>query len=183
MEVTKMSAVERGEPLTRRERLAAIAEEYTERIHEPRTAAQLAGRESVSCLAAITSEGSIESGRASNGNLIVADTPGELAERLRQEAGEGWLAHGRAWDLDLPWHSWGTLSVSVAIGIGEESTRAVGVVVVEGRADGIYLFDDLLDAKAFQEVVRRTGGEAALSEEPLHDHRAAGRLIDAERGR
>jgi len=116
------------EPQTRRERLAAIAAEYTEEIHEP----------------------------------------------------EGWLAHGRAWDLDAPWHSWGTLPISFAVRVGEDCTRPVQVVQVEGREDGIYLFDDLVDAEAFQEVVRRWGGEADLSEEPVHDNHAADRLIDAE---
>jgi hypothetical protein len=169
------------EPGTRRERLAAIAEEYTEEIHEPRTQAQLDGAEPVSRLAAVTSEGSVESSRASNGNLIVADTPAQLAERLRGEAGEGWLAHGRAWDLDAPWHSWGTLPISFVVRVGEECTRPVQVVQLEGRGDGIYLFDELLDAEAFQEAVRHRGGEAAISEEPVHDSHAADRLIDAER--
>jgi hypothetical protein len=91
-----------SEPKTRPERLAAIAAEYTEEIHEPRTMAQLDGTEPVTRLAAVTSEGSMESSLAHNGNLIVADTPAELAEGLRQEAGEGWLAHGRAWDLTCP---------------------------------------------------------------------------------
>jgi hypothetical protein len=170
-----------NEPTTRRERLAGIAAEYTEEIHEPRTKAQLDGAEQVSRLAAVTSEGSIESSRASNGNLIVAETPSELSERLRQEAGEGWLAHGRAWDLDAPWDSWGSLPVSFAVRVGEDCTRPVQVVSVEGREDGIYLFDDLLDAEAFQEAVRHRGGEAELSEEPVHDAHAADRLVDAER--
>jgi hypothetical protein len=169
------------EPGTRGERLAAIAEEYTEEIHEPHTKAQLDGAERVSRFAAVTSEGSVESSYASNGNLIVADTLSELAERLRQEAGEGWLVHGRAWDLDVPWHSWGTLPVSFAVRVGEESTRPVQVVAIKGREDGVCLFDDLLDAEAFQEAVRHRGGEAAISEEPIHDAHSADRLIDAER--
>jgi hypothetical protein len=170
-----------SEPKTRRERLAAIATEYTEEIHEPRTKAQLDGAEPVSPLAAVTSDGSIESNRASNGNLIVADTPSELAERLRGEAGEGWLAHGRAWDLDAPWHLWGNLPVSFAVRVGEEWTRPIHVVSVEGREDGLYLFDDLLDAETFVKAVRQWGGEAAISEEPVNDNRAGDRLIDAER--
>jgi hypothetical protein len=172
-----------SEPQTRRERLAAIAAEYTEEIHEPRTRAQLDGTEQVSRLAAVTSEGSMESSHADNGNLIVADTPAELAECLRQEAGEGWLAHGRAWDFDAPFHLWGNLEVSYSVRVGEECTRPVQMVSVEGREDGVYPFDDLVDAEAFQEVVRRWGGEADLTEKPIHDNHAADRLIDAERDR
>jgi hypothetical protein len=67
--------------------------------------------------------------------------------------------------------------------VGEECTRPVQVVRVEGREDGVYLFDDLVDAEAFQEAVRRWGGEAEISEEPVHDNHAADRLIDAERER
>jgi hypothetical protein len=169
-----------NEPQTRRERLAAIAAEYTEEIHETRTKAQLDGPEPVSRFAAVTSEGGVESSHASNGNLIVADTPAALAECLRQEAGEGWLAHGRAWDLDAPWHLWGTLPVAYRVQVGDEITRPVQMVSVEGREDGIYLFDDLIDAEAFQEVVRRRGAEADLTEKPIHDNHAADRLIDAE---
>jgi hypothetical protein len=172
-----------SEPQTRRERLGAIAAEYTEEIHESRTRAQLGATEPVSRFAAVTSEGSMESSHATNGNLIVADTPAELAECLRQEAGEGWLAHGRAWDLDAPWEVWGNLPISYGAQVGEEITRPVQVVSVESREDGIYLFDDPVDAEAFQKAVRRHGGEAELSEEPVHDNRAADRLIDAERGR
>jgi hypothetical protein len=170
-----------NEPKTRRDRLAAIAAEYTEEIHDPHTKAQLDGAEPVSRLAAVTSEGSIESSYASNGNLIVADSEAELAEGLRQEAGEGWLAHGRAWDLDAPWHSWGNLPLSFAVRVGEQCTRPIEVVSVEGREDGIYLFDDLLDAEAFREAVRHHGGGAQVSGKPVHDNRSADRLIDAER--
>jgi hypothetical protein len=172
-----------SEPQTRRERLAAIAAEYTEEIHEPRTKAQLEAAEPVSRFAAVTSEGGVESSHADNGNLIVADTPAELAECLRQEAGEGWLAHGRAWDLDVPWDVWGNLPISYRVQVGEEITRPVQVVSVDGREDGIYLFDDLVDAEAFQKAVRRWGGAANLNEEPVHDNRAADLLIDAERRR
>jgi hypothetical protein len=172
-----------SEPQTRRERLAAIAAEYTEEIHETRTKAQLDGTEQVTRFAAVTSEGGVESSHATNGNLIVAGTPAELAECLRQEAGEGWLAHGRAWDLDAPWHLWGNLPVAYRVEVGEEITRPVQVVSVEGREDGIYLFDDLVDAEAFQEAIRRWGGDAELSEESVHDNHAADRLIDAERPR
>jgi hypothetical protein len=54
-----------NEPQTRRERLAAIAAEYTEEIHEPRTKAQLDGTQPVFRFATVTSEGSPESSYAS----------------------------------------------------------------------------------------------------------------------
>jgi hypothetical protein len=175
-----MSRAKDNEPKTRRGRLAAIASEYTEEIHDSGTAAELAGARPVSRYAAVTSEGSPESGYASNGNLIVAERPAELAEQLRQECGEGWLAHGRVWDLDAPWNLWGNLEVAYSVRIGEDEVRSVHLVTVEGREDGTYLFDDLVDAEAFQEMVRHRGGEARLTEEPIHDHRGADGLIDAE---
>jgi hypothetical protein len=174
-----MTDATKNEPRTRRERLRAIAAEYTEVVHEPTARAQLQS-ERVSRYAAVTSEGSPESSHSSNGNLIVAETAGELAEALRQECGEGWLAHGRAWDLDAPWHTWGNLEVSYSVRVGEDATPPVHAVTVAGREDGIFLFEDLLDAETFAEVARRHGAEARYSEEPLHDHRAADRLIDAE---
>jgi hypothetical protein len=105
------------EPQTRRERLAAIAAEYSEENHEPRTQAQLNGAEPVSRLAAIVSEGSIESSRASHGRLIVADTPGELAERLRQEAAEG--AAG-------PWPRLGSRPALAPLGQPADPLRGAG---------------------------------------------------------
>lgn len=178
-----MSGSGAAEPLTRRERLRAIAEEYTEQIHEERTRGQLDGKEPVSRYAALTTEGSPESSHAANGNLIVADTPDRLAEQLRQECGEGWLAHGRVWDLDAPFHSWGNLEAAYSVSVGEGYRPPLHLVEVAGREDGTYLFDDLLDAEAFAEAVRRHGGEARLTTNPLHDHRGADRLIDAERER
>ena len=169
-----------SEPKTRRERLAAIAAEYTEEIHDGRTKTQLIGTRPIARFAAVTSEGSPESSYASNGNLIVADTTTALAEQLRQECGEGWLAHGRVWDLDAPWHLWGNLEIAYSVRVGEDATRPVHLVSVTGREDGIYVFDDLLDAEAFQRMVCHRGGEGVLSEEPVHDHRAADQLIDAE---
>lgn len=53
----------------------------------------------------------------------------------------------------------------------------------EGREEGIYLFDDVVDAEAFQEAAGSRGGEAELCECPLHDIYAAYRLIVAERER
>jgi hypothetical protein len=170
-----------NEPKTRRERLAAIAEEYTEDIHDTRTRHQRAGVEPVSRFAAVTSEGSAESSYAANGNLIVADSTARLAEQLRQECGEGWLAHGRVWDLDAPFHSWGNLEISYSVRVGEDAARPVYLISVSGREDGIYAFEDLLDAEAFQKIARLRGGEATLSEELIRDHRAADQLIDAER--
>jgi len=172
-----------AEPLSRRGRLAAIAAEYSEEIHDSRAVAQLAGAEPVSRFAAVTSEGSPESSHAPSGNLLVADTPAGLAELLRQECGEGWLAHGRVWDLDAPFHLWGNLEVSYSVRVGEDAVRPVHLVAVEGREGGAFLFEDLLDAESFLQTVRRHGGEAELSEEPVHDHRGAERLIDAERER
>jgi hypothetical protein len=103
------------EPKTRRARLAAIAAEYTELVHDSTTAAQPAGADPVSHYAAVTSEGSPESSYASNGNLLVAESAAELAEFLRRECGEGWLAHGRVWDLDAPFHLWGNLEVAYSV--------------------------------------------------------------------
>ena len=171
------------EPQTRGERLAAIAEEYTEEIREPDTREQLDGHRPANRFAAVTSEGSPESSYASNGNLIVARSSNALAEKLRQECGEGRLTHGRAWDLDAPWHTWGNLEVSYSVRVGEDATPPIHLVTVEGRQDGTYLFEDLLDAETFAEVARRGGRAVRLSEKSLHDHRAADRLIDAETGR
>jgi hypothetical protein len=71
--------------------------------------------------AAVTSPGPSDSEESRAGNLIVADTADELAELLREECGEGWLAHGRAWDLDAPWHSWGNLSVVYSVRVLKET--------------------------------------------------------------
>ena len=93
----------------RRDRLDAIADRFTEMIHDARAAGQLAGREPVSRYAAVTLEGSAESIYAANGNLLVADTTEELAGLLAREVGEGWPSHDRAWDLDgggTPWATW-----------------------------------------------------------------------------
>jgi hypothetical protein len=168
------------EPRTRRERLATIAEEHTEKIAEPRTAAQLSGAEPVCRYAAVTSAGPRETAFAERTNLIVAETAGDLAELLRRECEEGYLAYWRVWDLDAPWDPWGNLEAACSVRVGEEVTRPVHVVEVEGRPDGPYLFDDLTDAEAFAAAVRRHGGEARLTTNPLHDHRGADGLIDEE---
>ncbi|HVX32138.1 MAG TPA: hypothetical protein VHA80_03275 [Solirubrobacterales bacterium] len=106
-----MSPVRAEGQARRRERLTAIADQFTEMIHETVTAAQLAGRDSVSRYAAVTSEGSPESTYAANGNLIVAETTDDLAVRLAREIAEGWPTHGRVWDLDGDWDPWGNLTV------------------------------------------------------------------------
>jgi hypothetical protein len=170
-----------SEPRTRHERLAAIAAEYTEEIHDPRAERQLSRLEPVSRYAAVTSEGSPDSSYASNGNLLIADSAGDLAVQLGGECGEGWLAHGRAWDLDAPWHSWGNLGVAYSVSVGDGYRSPVHCVSVEFREDGVYAFEDPADASAFLEVVRLHGGRAVLSELALQDHRGAERLIDAER--
>jgi hypothetical protein len=105
---------------TRRSRLTAIAEEYTEEIYDYRVARQLAGIEPTLRFAAVTTTGPSESGDSSNGNLIVASSIDELAELLREECGEGWLAHGRVWDLDAPWHLWGNLAAAYSVRVGEK---------------------------------------------------------------
>jgi hypothetical protein len=155
-----MTDAKDNEPQTRWERLAAIAAEYTEETHQPRAERQLAGVEPVWRYVAVSSEGSPESRYASNGNLIVAESTAELAELLRQECGEGWVAHGRLWDLDGSWHLWGILEIAYSVRVGEECTRPVQMVRVEGREDGIYLFDDRLDAETFARAVGRRGAEA-----------------------
>jgi hypothetical protein len=172
-----------AEPQTRHQCLAQIAAEYTEEIHDPRAERQLSRLEPVSRYAAVSSEGSAESSYAANGNLLVADSTGELAEQLRGECGEGWLAHGRVWDLDAPWHLWGNLGITYLVSVADDYLPPLHVVTVEGREEGTYLFDDLVDAEGFAGAVRRRGGEAVLTTNPLHDHRAAERLIDAERSR
>jgi hypothetical protein len=171
------------EPQTRRERLAAIADEYTEEIQASRTEEQLSGARPVFRYAAVTSGGSPETDFFTDANLIVAETLAELGELLRRECDDGWLAYWRVWDLDVPWDPWGNLEVSYSVRVGEDGTRPVQVVRVKGREDGVYLFDDLLDAESFLKAVRHHGGEADLSEKPVHDNDAADRLTDAERGR
>jgi hypothetical protein len=105
----------------RRERLAAIADQHTEMIHDKRTRDQLAGLESVSRFAAVISEGSAESTYAANGNLLVADTTEELTGLLAREVGEGWPTHGRAWDLDREWDPWGNLGVEHRVELSHDS--------------------------------------------------------------
>lgn len=96
----------------RLERLRLIAAERTEMIYHPRTRAQLRGQEPVARWAAVTSEGTAESSRAINGNLLVADTREELAIDLAREVSEGWPTHGLVWDLDGEWDPYGNVAVA-----------------------------------------------------------------------
>jgi hypothetical protein len=110
----------RGRELrTRRSRLAAIAAVYTDEIFDQRTARQLSGAEPTLRFAAVTSPGPSDSEDARSGNLLVANDAVALAELLREECGEGWIAHGRVWDLDAPWHPWGNLPVIYSVRIME----------------------------------------------------------------
>jgi hypothetical protein len=60
------------------------------------------------------------------------------------------------------------------------STLAIFGVLVPGREEGLYLFDDHHDAEDFANAVRDQGAVAELSEELLHDHHGADELIQAE---
>ncbi len=127
-EIRRSKRIALPEPRTRRARLAAIAKRYTEEIYDGRTERQLAGLEPAFRFAAVTSTGPTDSKDASDGNLIVAEGTHELAELLREECGEGWLAHGRAWDLDAPWHSWGNLEVSYSVNVSQATKDDPGPV-------------------------------------------------------
>ncbi|MGD9734956.1 MAG: hypothetical protein AB7V58_05010 [Solirubrobacterales bacterium] len=125
----------------RRERLAAVADQHTEMIHDERTRAQLAGREPVSRWAAVTSEGTAESSLAANGNLLVADSVGDLAVLLAKEVAEGWLTHGRVWDLDGDWDPWGNLSVVHRVEPAGGEVRPLGAIVDDIAAEALILGD------------------------------------------
>ena len=68
--------------------------------------------------AAVTSEGASDSSHRANGNLVVAEAGEDLAEILAGEASEGWLAHGRVWDLDRSWHPEGNLPLAYHAEVG-----------------------------------------------------------------
>jgi hypothetical protein len=170
-------------PQTRRERLADVAAENAEELHDQRAARQLRGLEPASRYAAVTSEGPLESSRAAEGHLIVADSAGAVGELLHHECGRGRVAHGRVWDLDACFDPSGNLNVSYAVRVGEDPGRSVYLVDVEGGDDGSHLFDDLPDAEALVALIRSHGGEAKLRRKPVNDHRLAGLLIDTERER
>jgi len=103
----------------RLDRLRQIAEEHTEEISDAEARDQLAGIEPVAPLAAVTSEGSAESSFHSNGNLLVFGTKREMEQVLARGLLDGWVAHGRVWDLDREWDPWGNLTMSCTVQIGE----------------------------------------------------------------
>lgn len=131
--------------------------------------------------AALTSEGSPEQPPASAPSLVMAEERTGLAESLRAEIEDGRLAHGRIWDLDAPFYSWGNLAMAYEVRIGEEWVRPVHAVSVEGHEGGLYLFADQLDAQAFCRAVRRRDGQVQVTEEQLYDNSGADRLIDSQR--
>lgn len=157
----------------RRERLAAILAEWPGAEPPP--------TDEPPRFVALTSEGSPESPSWPAPTLVLAADRGALAERLRAELAEGRLAHGRLWDLDAEFYSWGNLTLDYEVRIGGELSRPVHAVSVEGRGAGLYLFADRLDAEAYCRAVRRRDGDVRLSEERLYDNDRADRLIDAER--
>jgi hypothetical protein len=101
----------------RLDRLRQIAEDHTEEIHDAEAADQLAGIEPVTPFAAVTSEGSAESSFHSNGNLLVFGTRAEMEAALADEALDGWVTHGRLWDLDAEWDPWGNLQLICTVEI------------------------------------------------------------------
>lgn len=58
--------------------------------------------------------------------------------------------------------------------------NAIFGVLVPGREEGLYLFDDHHDAEDFANAVRGNGGISELSEELLYDHDDTEKMIDAE---
>jgi hypothetical protein len=60
------------------------------------------------------------------------------------------------------------------------SNPSIFGVLVSGREEALYLFDDHHDAEDFANAVRVAGEVAELSEELLFDHRETEALIDAE---
>jgi hypothetical protein len=165
----------------RLQRLRQIAEEYTEEIHNAEAREELAQKEPVSRYVAVTSEGSPDSGYVGNGNLLVFGSLEETSDVLAGVASEGWLIHGRIWDLDADWSLLGNLDASYEVKIAEAPVKPLFVVEVEGRGDGIYLFAERADAEAFCEAVKRNGGDCEIWEEALNEARATKILIDAER--
>ena len=113
-----MNAEQRQE--IRLDRLHQISEDHTEELHDTEAADQLAGIEPVAPFAAVTSGGSADSSFHSNGNLRVFGSRAEMETVLAAELLEGWVAHGRLWDLDAEWDPWGNLQLicSVAIRAG-----------------------------------------------------------------
>jgi hypothetical protein len=104
---------------TRLARLCQIAEEHTEEIYDAETRDQLACVEPVAPFAAVTSEGSAESSFHSNGNLRVFGTKEEMEASLAGELLDGWVTHGRVWDLDGEWDPWGNLTLTYTVKVKE----------------------------------------------------------------
>lgn len=169
------------QPHGRRERLSVVAKLYTEDRGQSHLNDVGGDAEPAPRFVAVISEGAPESSSTVGNRLLLSGTCEQLAELLRQECAEGWVAHGRVWDLDAPFDIWGNLGVSYRVRLGAECTRPVHKVRVKGRGGDIYLFDDPLDAEAFVGVLARQGRDAVISRHPVHDNRAADRLIDAER--
>jgi hypothetical protein len=178
-----MNQVAMSQLETRRSRLTEIAATYTDEIYDDRAAAQLVGMESVFRFAAVTTAGPSDSGDASSGNLIVAESEDELAELLRAECGEGWIAHGRVWDLDAAWDSWGNLRATYSVRVGEGLPPSIYLVQVEGRKDGLFLFNRHSDAELFATAVGDHSNETRLRERPLIDTAGARKLVELERKR
>jgi hypothetical protein len=86
----------------------------------------------------------------------------ELAEQLRQECGEGRPTVGCG--TSTPFHSWGNLEIAYSVRVGEDATRPVHAVSVRLRREGLYLFEDRIDAEAFVKAVDRYGGQAEPAE-------------------
>lgn len=98
-------------------RLRQIAEEHTLDTYDAEARDQLGGIEPVAPYAAVTSEGTAQSSYASNGNLRVFGTKAEMEAVLAGELLEGWVPHGRIWNLDSEWDPWGNLQLICTIQI------------------------------------------------------------------
>lgn len=59
-------------------------------------------------------------------------------------------------------------------------SHAIYGVLVPGREEPLYLFEECHDAEDFAWAVRDQGGVAELSEELLYDHLDMKELIDGE---
>jgi hypothetical protein len=117
-----MNAEERQQ--TRLDRLHQIAEEHTLETYDAETRDQLAANEPVALYAAVTSEGTAQSSYSSNGNLRVFGTKAEMEAVLAAELLEGWVAHGRIWNLDSEWNSWGNLELICIVQVREAESQA-----------------------------------------------------------
>lgn len=173
-------------PARRLGRLRQIAEEYTEEIYDAEATDELAGREPVAPLAAVTSEGSPESSHYGNGNLIISGSAEEMADRLEGELSEGWISSGRVWDLRADEFDicGGNVPITVSVCLGEGHPAAeVYTAQVEGREDGLYVFSHPGCRNAFATAVESEGRRRCIREaEPVNDEAATKRLIAAEVG-